>query len=208
MSQAEYLQALARAFRFMLEELSANQRGELTPEQLARGRRKGGVGVLCQALLGLAFLVGGLTGAGLWRDSLGPKPSQVDANLVVIFAVAGVLLAALCLLLSFRGHLRRRKRMAAFSSGRIDVLEGAIDKQAVRGAGGSYSFRVRGRTFLTSRRPWELLTQGAVYRLHCVDDVLLSLAPVVEDSIERSEFERESGRFEQTRRIAPSSRVG
>lgn len=205
--QMEYLQALARAFHFTLDELHANQRGELHPAQLARARRKGSVGVVFLALLGVAFLIGGLSGASLWRDSLGPAPSQVDANLVVIIAVAGVLLALLCLVLAWRGHRRRRKRVAAFANGRIDLLEGPLDKQAVLGNVSSYWFRVRGRTFPTTRQPWELLTQGAVYRLYCLDDVLLSVAPVVEDALECAEFEREAERFEQTRRIAPSSRI-
>ena len=85
----------------------------------------------------------------------------------------------MCFILGWRGHLRRCKRIAAFVSGRIEVLEGPLDKQVVRGNGDSHAFRVCGRSFHTSRQPWELLTQGAVYRLHCVDDVLLSLAPSI-----------------------------
>ncbi len=207
MNENEYLQGLARAHRFTLDELRANQRGELHPAQLARGRRKGRVGIVCFALLGMAFLAGGLAGAWLWRDALGPVPSQVDANLAIVIAVAGVLLAAACFFLARRGHVRRRGRMAAFASGRIDVLEGPLDKRVVRGNGSSYSFRVRGRSFQTSRQPWELLTQGAAYRLHCVDDVLLSLAPSIGDAIERAEYAQESERFERTRRIESSRRV-
>ncbi len=179
MSTDTYLEQLGREHGFTLAELEANRQGALHPAQLARGTRKGLASVVVLTVLGFLALGGGLVGAYVFYDGLGPDPSSVDLNAVYVTGGAGVVLALIFFVGAGTSFVRRRARKAAFVRGRIDVLEGPLNKVHIRGRGfaSQYIFRVGGRSFRTSEKLWELLTQGAHYRLYCVADQLLSFAP-------------------------------
>jgi hypothetical protein len=181
MSMTRHLEQLGRQHGFTLDELETNRRGALHPGQLARGLRKGWVSIVVLATLGLLALGSGLVGAYAFYEELGPDPSRVDVNAAYAIAGAGVLLGLIFFIGAGISVARRRVRKAAFAAGRIDVLEGALDKIRISGGGtaNEFRFRVGGRSFSTSPKVWELLTQGANYRLYCVADQLLSFEPVV-----------------------------
>lgn len=174
---ASYLEQLGRAHGFTLAELDANRRGEIHARQMARGTRKGRVSVMVQALFGFLALGGGLVGAYLVREELGPKPS--DLNAVYAVGGVGVLVSLVFLYWAALSFSLRRARKAAFRSGRIVVCEGPLDKVYIEGRGlpSQNIFRVGGSSFHTSSALWELLTQGANYRLYLVFDQLLSFEP-------------------------------
>jgi len=203
----EYVAQLGREHGFTVDEWRANLAGQVHPAQVARGKRQGLVGVVVLDLLGTLALAGGLGGAMAFRDSLGPDPSGVDLNAVKAIAGVGVLLAIACFAGAVRGLLRWRARKAAFERGVVDVLEGPLQKVEVRGNAAHCYFAVKGRRFDTTRALWELLTQGAAYRLHCVADQLLSFAPVQEDPMERAEYDRVLAEFERSLNIKPSKLV-
>lgn len=183
MSTNDYLEQLGRAHGFTLDELRANRAGALHPAQLARGLRAGKVGVTTLVVLGVLALCGGLGGAYAFHDSLGATPSDTDLNGVYAIAGAGVAFAFAFLFGAWKSRSRQRTRQAAFARQRVDVLEGPVQKTHIRGRRGiqdRYYLRVGHRSFETFEPLWELLTQGATYRLHCVHDQLLSLEPVVD----------------------------
>jgi hypothetical protein len=204
----EYLGQLGQAHGFTLEELRANQAGVLHPAQLARGRRQGRFGIAVFVALGVLALVAGMGGAWLYLDSfhLYP-PTRTDYNAMVAIAGAGDLVALAFFVAAWRSGRRRRARLAAFEQGRIDVVEGPLDKVHVGGSQGYTTFRVRDRRFGASRRLFELLTQGAAYRLYLVDDQLLSLAPAGDDPNQRDEYERELAKFVASLQVPPSKSV-
>ena len=183
MSTTPYLEQLGRQHGFTLDELEANRRGALHPGQLARGLRKGLVSIVVLATLGLLALGSGLVGAYAFYEELGPDPSRVDVNAAYAIAGAGVFLGLVFFVCAGISVARRRARKAAFVAGRIEVLEGALDKIRIGGTAGAFHFRVGGRSFSTSPTLWELLTQGANYRLYCVADQLLSFEPVVAENV-------------------------
>lgn len=186
MSTDAYLEQLGREHGFTLAELEANRQGALHPAQLARGTSKGRVAVIVLTILGIAALVGGLAGAQVFREELGPDPSSVDLNAVYAIGGVGTLLALVFFVCAATSLRRRRARKAAFAGGRIEVLDGPVNKIHVEGRGGmpsQFIFSVGGRSFHTSERLWELLTQGARYRLYCVADQLLSFAPASSESL-------------------------
>ena len=183
MSTTPYLEQLGRQYGFTLDELEANRRGALHPEQLARGLRKGLVSIVVLATLGLLALGIGLVGAHTFYEGLGPDPSRVDVNAAYAIAGAGVSLGLVLLVCAGISVARRRARKAAFAVGRIEVLEGALDKIRIGGTTRAFHFRVGGRSFSTLSTVWELLTQGANYRLYCVADQLLSFEPVVAENV-------------------------
>jgi len=184
MSTSTYLEQLGREHGFTLAELEANRQGALHPAQIAKGTRKGLASIVVLTVFGALSLGGGLIGAYAFYDGLGPEPSSVDLNAVYAIAGAGVVLALLFFVGARRTFVRRRARTAAFVSARIDVLEGPLNKVHVSGRGvpDQYTFRVGGRSFHTSEKLWELLTQGAHYTCYCVADQLLSFAPGSADS--------------------------
>ena len=209
MTVRSYLERLGRAHGFTLDELRANQNGTLHPAQLARGRRRGLFGVIVLAALGLLALAAGSAGAYAFHDSLGPAPSDTDINAAYAIAASGLLLASILLLCAGVGLTRQRARHAAFVRGAIETVEAPVEKIHVRGRGipDRYIFRFDRRSYDTSKELWNLLTQGATYRFHCVADQLLSFAPVFEDAVDRAEYEHEVEQFELTRRIEPSGRI-
>jgi hypothetical protein len=174
----EYLGQLGRAYGFTLDELRANQAGRLHPAQVARGRRKGAVAVVVLVLSGVLALAAGLGGAWYYIDSfyLYP-PTRTDYNAMVAIGGAGVLVGLAFFVGAHRSLRQRRKRRAAFEQGRLDVVEGPMNKVEVTGSQGYFTFQVRDRRFGASRQLFELLTQGATYRLYLVDDQWLSFAP-------------------------------
>jgi hypothetical protein len=217
MSMTRHLEQLGRQHGFTLDELETNRRGALHPGQLARGLRKGWVSIVVLATLGLLALGSGLVGAYAFYEELGPDPSRVDVNAAYAIAGAGVFLGLVFFVCAGISVVRRGARKAAFVAGRIEVLEGALDKTQIGGGGtsGEFRFRVGGRSFRTSSKVWELLTQGANYRLYCVADQLLSFEPVVADNVSaaarpiddpvaRAEYERDLAHFDRTRNIKPS----
>jgi hypothetical protein len=233
MSTTPYLEQLGRQHGFTLDELEANRRGALHPGQLARGVRKGMVSIVVLATLGLLALGTGLVGAYAFYEGLGPDPSRVDVNAAYAIAGAGVFLGLVFFVCAGISVARRGARKAAFATGRIEVLEGALDKMHIIGGGtpSEYSFRVAGRSFPTLPAVWELLTQGANYRLYCVADQLLSFEPVVaeavpaavrqsagspcekelesvrtDDPVARAEYDRDLAHLDRTRNIKPSRR--
>jgi hypothetical protein len=150
-----------------------------------------------------------VAGADAFADSLGTMPSDSDLNAVQAIRWAGILLALILFACAAVGLIRQRRRRSAFAQGRIEVLEGPMNKAHTRGHGmpDRHRFRVGHRSFETLPKLWELLTQGAAYRLYCVDDQLLSLEPVLDDPLERAEHEREAAHFERSLQIKPSSLV-
>jgi hypothetical protein len=183
MSTTRYLEQLGRQHGFTLDELEANRQGTVHPGQLARGLHKGLASIVVLATLGLLVLAAGLVGAYAFYEELGPDPSRVDVNAAYAIAGAGVFLGLVFFVCAGISVARRRARKAAFVTGRIEVLEGALDKIHFGGTASEFRFRVGGRSFSTSPRVWELLTQGATYRLYCVADQLLSFEPVVAESV-------------------------
>jgi hypothetical protein len=209
MSMEDYLGQLGRLHGFTLEELRANERGEVHPAQLRRGRRKGRVAIAVLALLGGVCLLAGWLGAAMFRDSLGADASDVDLNGVQAVRWHGLAAAAFFSCCAGVAISRRRALQAAFASAQIQVVAGPVQKVHVRGRGvpDRYILRVGPRSVDVSRSLWELLTHGATYRLHYVADELLSLAPVHEDPLERAEFERERASFARSLHVEPSRRV-
>lgn len=210
MSGDDHLEQLGRAFGFTLEQLHANQRGELHPLQRTWGMRRGLLSIVLLGAFAAAALAGGLIAAQAFADSLGSLPSQSDLNAVHLIRWAGCLLAFGFLAGAALAFARRRRRRAAFAAGRIDVLQGPLDKCHISGRGvpDRYIVRVGDRALDVYRAQWTLLTQGATYRLHFVADQLLSLAPVATDPHERAEYDREIAHFKRTRQIAASRWVG
>ncbi len=220
MSKPSYLEQLGRHHGFTLAELEANRQGALHPVQLGRGLRKGLVTVAVLTVLGVVALGAGVVGAYVFYDSLGPDPSRVDLNAVYAIVGAGAVLALVFFICARISLVRRRARKAAFVSGRLDVLERPMHKTFISGTASQWIFRVAGRSFHVSRPLWELLTQGAHYRLYSVADQLLSFEPAVapggsdtpvslptksvDDPVERAEYERELEHQARTHRIKPS----
>jgi hypothetical protein len=185
MNTTPYLEQLGRHHGFTLDELEANRRGALHPAQFARGLRKGLVSIIVLATLGLLALGTGMAGAYAFYRDLGPDPSRVDVNAAYAIAGAGVFLGLVFFVCAGISVARRGARKAAFLAGRIEVLEGALDKTRIIGGGGpgEFRFRVAGRSFPTGPAVWELLTQGAKYRLYCIADQLLSFEPVAAETL-------------------------
>lgn len=211
MTVRDHLDQLGRAYGFTLSELESNRKGEIHPAQLARGIRKGIVSIVLRALFGVLVLGGGLVGAWIYYSDLGPAPSQVDLNAVYLIVGASVLVALGLFAFAAKGLARHRARKAVFLQGRIEVVDGPMNKIHISGRGGvpsQYIFRVGNRSLHVLPKLWELLTQGARYRLYYGADQLLSFEPVFdEDPNQRAEYEREAAHFEQTRNIKPSKRV-
>ncbi len=210
MSLSAYLEQLGRAHGFTPEELQANRCGELHPAQRLRGMRVGRVGFVVNLLLGTLALCGGLVGAWLFLGSLGDSPSQSNLDAVVLIAVAGLLLALPFYIGAIVTRMKGGRRRQAFLAGQIEVIEGPMQKLQVVGRGGMRSrhlFQVGPRRFDTLPPVWNLLTQGAAYRLYLVHDQLLSLEPVLPDAQESAEYQRELEHAERIRHIKPSGLV-
>lgn len=176
-----YLEQLGRAHGFTLAELQTNRLGLVHPGQLASGTRLGLGAALTTFVLGTLALAGGLLGAYLFHESLGPKPTQTDLNAVYAIGGVGVVVALAFFIGTGVSLAKRQARNAAYAKRRIDVLEGALHKVYVQGrtdVPDRYLFKVDGRSFDASRTLFELLTEGAHYKLYCVGDRLLSFEPV------------------------------
>ena len=203
----EYVGQLGRAYGFTFDELRANQAGTLHPAQLARGQRKGWVGVVVLAVLGVLALAGGLGGAWFYLDDLYFEPTQSDYNAMGAIAGVGVLLALAFFFGAARSRARQRVRKAAFLRSQLDVVEAPVNLVHVGGNAQQFFIKVGGRSIATSEKVFELMTQGATYRFHFVDDQLLTFAPSLEDPMERAEYERELAQFARSLAIAPSRLV-
>jgi len=205
---ADYLDQLGRAHGFTVDELRSNLQGVLHPTQVKRLRRRGRVAAVVLFLLGLSFLAAGIWGADAYQGSY--MPSDTTLKEATQIRWAGVALGSTFLLCGAASVYRRRKRNARYALGQVDVEQGPLHKIHVQGRGGvqdRYRFRVGNRAFDTLEHGWELLTQGAIYRMHCVGDQFLSLVPVPYDLAGRDEFIREQEQLERTRHVKPSRRV-
>lgn len=205
---ADHLEQLGRAHGFSVDELRSNLQGVLHPAQLARLRRRGRIAAIVLAVLGLACLVGGILGADEYQGSY--MPSETTIREATQIRWAGVTLGGFFLLCAGISVYRRRKRNARYALGQVEVEQGPLHKIHVQGRGGAqdrYRFRVGGRAFDTLEAGWELLTEGAIYRMHCAGDELLSLIPVPYDLAGRDQLAREQEHFERTRHIKPSRLV-
>lgn len=208
-SVQDYLEQIGHAHGFTLAELQANQGGVLHPAQLARGSRKGLVALVVLTVLGGLSLAGGLIGAAMFQESLGSQPFDSDLGAVKAIRSAGIVLGGFFFVCAGVSFVRWRARRAAFAQSRLEVVEGPMLKTYIQGRGipDRYLFQVGPRRFDASRKLWELLTQGAAYRLFLVSDQLLSFAPVFADAAERAEYDREAEQFERTRDVKPSRLV-
>lgn len=208
MSAGDYLEQLGRAHGFSVDELRSNLQGVLHPTQLARLRRQGRIAAVVLAILGVLSLAGGTLGADAYQDSFAFSGTiSKEATQIRWAGVSSGLFFFLCAGISV---YRRRKRNALYAQGRVDVEKGPLHKIHVQGRGGvpsRHRFRVGGRAFDTSERGWELLTRGAIYRMHCVGGKFLSLIPVPYDLAGRDAYIREQEQLERTRHIKPSRTV-
>lgn len=208
MSTGDYLEQLGRAHGFSVDELRSNLQGVLHPTQLARLQRQGRTAAVVLVILGLLFLAGGILGAAAYLDSLTPSSSNLKEATQIRWA--GVSFGVFFLLCAGISVSRRRKRNARLALGHLDVEQGPLHKIYVQGRGGiqdRYRFRVGRRAFDTLQDGWELLTEGAIYRMHCVGKEFLSLVPVPYDFAGRDALAREQEHFERTRHIKPSKLV-
>lgn len=175
-----YLEQLAKAHGFTLEQLAANRDRQIHPAQLARGRRSGvGSGVVL-VILALVILAGGVGGALLLYSDLRPPISQVDLNGVFALAGAGLVIAiglGIAAITTFRKVGRRRD---AYGRGQPDLVEGPVQKIHIRRRRerDAYRYQIGGKTFDVPHDGWQLVTQGARYRAYFVAGDLLSIEPV------------------------------
>lgn len=205
---ADYLERLGRAHGFSVDELRSNLQGTLHPAQSARLRRKGRIAAVVLAVLGLLALAGGILGGDAYQGSYMASDTTIKEATQIRWA--GVTLGGFFLLCAGVSVRRRRRRNARYALGQVEVEQGPLHKVHVQGRGGvpdRYRFRVGGRAFDTLETGWDLLTEGAIYRMHCIGDELLSLVPVPYDLAARDEALREREQFERTRHIKPSRLV-
>lgn len=173
-----YVEQLAKAHGFTAEQLAANRARQIHPAQVARGRRSGiGCGVVL-IVVAVMVLAGGITGALLLYDDLRPPIAQVDMNGVYALAAGGLVLAlglGIAAVMTFVKVARQRR---AYERGEPSLAEGPMQKVHVRTRGGDiYRYGIGGCTFDVSRQGWELVTQGARYRVYYVLGDLLSIEP-------------------------------
>lgn len=205
---ADYLEQLGRAHGFSVDELRSNLQGVLHPTQSARLRRQSRVAAVVLVLLGLLSLAGGIAGAQAYQDSYSPSDTNLKEAAQIRWA--GVSVGVFFLLCAGVSVHRRRKRNAVYAQGVVEVEQGPLHKIHVQGRGGvqdRYRFRVGARGFDVLPPAWELLTEGAIYRMHCAGGQFLSLVPVPYDFAARDELKREQAQFERTRQIQPSKLV-
>lgn len=174
-----YLQQLAKAHGFTLEQLAANRARHVHPAQVARGRNSGVVSGVVLVVLSILIFAGGVGGALLLYDDLRPPVSQVDMNGVFALAGGGVVVAlglGAGAIATFVGVGRRR---GAYARGAIGAVDGPVHKLHVRRrrGGDTYRLHIGGRSFDVSRDLWEIVTQGARYRGYFVAEDLLSIEP-------------------------------
>jgi hypothetical protein len=174
-----YVDQLAKAHGFTMEELAANRARQIHAAQIARARGKGTVSGVVLVILSLLALAGGVGGALLLHADLRPPVSQVDMNGVYMLAGGGVVVAlglAAGALATFVGVSRRR---GAYARNEIAAVDGPAQKLHVRrGSNNWYRCTFSGRTFEVSREAFELVNQGLRYRVYFVRDELLSLEPI------------------------------
>lgn len=179
----QYLEQLGKEFGFGRDELEANKKGMLAPSQHERRRSSGLGGAITGIVFAVLFFLGGLGGAfALWSDFThrGTRElERVDRNGIVMLAGAGVFLSFLCALGARSAFKSLAKRRAEFDAGAVKKLEGPAHKIHVRRGRGNDSFYLElgGQRFSTTRAGWELITQGARYRLYVLSGEILSLEP-------------------------------
>lgn len=169
-----YLGQLAEGFGFTLEQLDANRRGEIHESQ----RKKVGVGCgpFVAIFFTLATLGGGVGGAFALYDDFRKPISRTDMNGIYALGGAGVVLGLICLAITisaFRGVAARKRAYL----GRPEVVEGPVQKVSISGRYVAFKLNLGGRTFVTPKKGWDLITQSARYRVYAVHGELISVEP-------------------------------
>lgn len=174
----QYLSQLGKAHGFSLEELEANRQGQVHPRQLAGAKGLGGV--IAAFVFTLLSSAGGSIGASLYYDDVRKPLERLDRNALIGIVGATVLVTLFFFAIFVSAVRGRRRRVAAFARGAVEVLSGPVVKSGVEGRGGaasSWYLGFGGRRFPVLRDTWELVTHGAAYRAYVVDDRLLSFEP-------------------------------
>lgn len=180
MSELEqYLAQLGKAHGFTLEELETNRQGKIHPRQLVSAKGMGGV--ITAFIFTLLSGAGGSVGALLYYDDVRKPLERLDRN-ALIGIVGATVVVTLFFFAIFMSAVRgRRRRVAAFARGTVEVLTAPVVKSGVQGRGGaasSFYLTFGSRRFPVLRDTWELVTHGASYRAYVVDERLLSLEPM------------------------------
>jgi hypothetical protein len=174
-----YLDQLGRAHGFDREQLAMNRAGRVHPSQAARGKRSGiGCGVFL-VLLALLVLAGGTGGAAALYSDLREPISRVDMNGVYALAAAGVLLSLVFAAIAVSQFLSVGRRRGQYATGGCGLAEGPLFKTRVRHSRNpdTYHVEVGGLRFTVGQALFDLVTQGARYRVYHVAGDLLSLEP-------------------------------
>ncbi|MBL8920320.1 MAG: hypothetical protein JNJ54_15745 [Myxococcaceae bacterium] len=175
----QYLTQLGQAHGFTLEHLEANRQGRIHAEQVSRSKGRGGP--ITAIVFTVLSAVGGSVGAFLYYDDARKPLARLDRNALVGILGATVLVTLFFLAIAVSSVRARKRRVAAFEAGRVEVLSGPVVKKGVQGRGGNpgaFHLHFGDRRFWVLRQTWELVTHGATYRAYVVNDQLLSLEPV------------------------------
>jgi hypothetical protein len=180
MTREAYVEQLARAHGFTVEALMANRARQIHPSQSSRGRSQGTGWVVFFFIVAALLLVGGVGGAILLYDDMRPPISDVDMNGVYALAGGGIILSAGAVALAIATIAGIKKRRRIYSGGALECIEGPIGKMHIRVSRGNdiHRYMIGGRTFDVPRAGWELVTQGAHYRVFTVAGDLLSIEPM------------------------------
>lgn len=174
----QYLGQLAKAHGFTLEQLEMNRQGQLHPTQVARS--KGVAGAVFAFVLCVLCLVGGTTGAVLYYDDVRKPLERLDRNALVGIGGGTTVATAFFGWIGLSALASRRRRIAAFATGRVEVVTAPVVKSGIQGRGGAAStwrLTFGDRHFSVMHDTWELVTHGATYRAYVVNGELLSLEP-------------------------------
>jgi hypothetical protein len=177
-----YLAQVGEAHGFTLEELDANRQGKVHQRQLASATGVGGV--LAASVLTLLAAGGGSIGAFLYYDDARKPLARLDRNALVGIVGVTALVTLFFLWVFVSAERGRRRRLAAFSRGVVEVVVAPAVKSGVQGRGGAASswFLTFGdQRFSVLRDRWDLVTHGATYRAYTLEGRLLSFEPVAKE---------------------------
>lgn len=176
----EYVAQLAKGHGFTLEQLELNRSGKLHPAQVARGRRSGVAPGVFLSLLAVLAIGGGVGGALLLYDDYRKPVSSVDMNGLYALGGGGVLLGLLFLYGAISSFSSVGRHRAAYARGQIVVSEGSVQKVRIRQrrSADTWRYEIGGRSFNVPNDGWELVTNGARYRVYSIAGDFLSIEPV------------------------------
>ncbi len=173
----QYLDQLGRAHGFTKDELEANRALVVHPAQLARSQRGSLAGPVFWVVFVALVLGGGLVGAWVFVEDSSPL-SRVDRNALIAILLATVVGTLGFSALGLRSVRSAARRRAAFRAAPVTVLEGAVSKGHVYGAGQAFWFDLGEKRFFLGNDAWELVTQGGTYRCYLVAGQLMTFEPV------------------------------